>query len=170
MSKYKEIRSLYRIEEIKDEGIIVQINKKLERVHIYEIEPLLFLDLSIDMQLNIINIYNQFLRQTDFKIQILVSNRKLNIDEYVNNYLENNYKIDDSVFNMYIKDIKEKLKIENIYETKYYIIFSENFKESSKKDEYEKVIYKLEEVGCKIKKINNIKEYEKILYKHLNKI
>lgn len=170
MNRFKEIRNLYKIEEIKDEYVLLQINKRLERLFIYEVEPVLFLDLSIDMQENIINVYNQILRECEFNVQIIISNKKLNIQNYIEKYLQYKKNIPYSMYKLYMEDIREKLDKENIYETQILISFIESAKEETKCDNFEKIIYKLEEIGCKIKKISNKKEYESILYEFLNKV
>ena len=44
MSKYKDIEELFKIEAVKDEYILTRINKNIERVYLYRIEPVLFVD------------------------------------------------------------------------------------------------------------------------------
>ena len=82
MSKYKDIEELFKIEAVKDEYILTRINKNIERVYLYRIEPVLFLDLSESIQYNIIEVYTQLLRECNFKIQIVISNERLDIDNY----------------------------------------------------------------------------------------
>lgn len=170
MNKFKDINSVYKIKYIADEYIVTQINKNEEKVYIYEVTPTLLLDMSSNIQNNIISIYNQLLRLCDFNIQILVINKKFNVEEYIKNYYHYLNNISNDIFNKYILDIKEKLKKENIYESIIYLIISENLKIKSNIISYEKIIYKLEEIGCKVRKINGFKEQESILYRCINKI
>ncbi len=169
MNKFKEIRNLYRIEEIKDEYVLIQINKRIEKLYIYEIKPMLFLDLSEDIQDSVINVYNQLLRECDFNLQFLISNRKLDIQKYIEKYLEYKKNIPILMYNLYVQDMKEKLKQEDIYETQMLIAYTENAKEDTSIKKVDKVLLKLEEIGCKVNKINEKEKYEELLYKYLNK-
>ena len=117
MNRFKEIRNLYRIEEIKDDYVLLQINKKLEKLYIYEVHPMLFLDLSEDIQESVINIFNQLLRECDFNLQFIISNRKLDIQKYIRKYLQLKENVPIYTYNLYVQDMKEKLKQEDIYET-----------------------------------------------------
>lgn len=170
MPKYKDIKELFKIEKIQNEYILAKLNKNSERIFIYKIKPVLFLDLSDNVQKNIIEVYRQFLSECKFKIQILISNNKLDVNKYVDEFLCSNDKLQAEIFEEYIADMKNKLIDENIYETSILVIVSENSKESTNVQEYDRVIYKLEDIGCRVSKIDNKNEIEKILYKHLNKV
>lgn len=170
MPKYREIRELFKIEKVTNEYILTKINKNYERVYVYKVEPLLFLDVSETVQRNIIDLYHQFLRECKFKIQIIISNNRLNVEKYIEKYFSYNENIPLDIYEDYINDIKEKIDVENIYETRILLIISENSKEKNNVEEYDRVIYKLEEIGCKVNRICSKNELEQILYKHLNKI
>lgn len=170
MSKYKDIEELFKIEAVKDEYILTRINKNIERVYLYRIEPVLFLDLSESIQYNFIEVYTQLLRECNFKIQIVISNERLDIDNYIERYYSYKEIIPLDIYIKYIEDIKQKLEIEDVYETKILIVISENSKEKINVDEYDRVVYKLEEIGCKVIRVHGRYEFEKILYKHLNKL
>ena len=126
--------------------------------------------MSSNIQLNIINIYNQFLRLCNFNFEILILNKRLDIEKYIKEYYFNYSKISEDIYLKYIQDISNKLRQEDMYETKMYIIVSDNFKVKSSIGDYEKVIYRLDEIGCKVRKINTKKEYEELLYKCINKV
>ncbi len=126
--------------------------------------------MSSNIQLNIINIYNQFLRLCNFNFEILILNKRLDIEKYIKEYYLNYSKISEDIYLKYIQDISNKLRQEDMYETKMYIIVSDNFKVKSSIGDYEKVIYRLDEIGCKVRKINTKKEYEELLYKCINKV
>ena len=169
MNKFKEIRNLYRIEEIKDDYVLLQINKKLEKLYIYEVHPMLFLDLSEDIQESVINIFNQLLRECDFNLQFIISNRKLDIQKYIRKYLQLKENVPIYTYNLYVQDMKEKLKQEDIYETEMLIAYTENAKEDTSIKKVDKLLLKLEEIGCKVKKIDGKINYEDLLHKYLNK-
>ena len=141
MSKYKDIEELFKIEAVKDEYILTRINKNIERVYLYRIEPVLFLDLSESIQYNIIEVYTQLLRECNFKIQIVISNERLDIDNYIERYYSYKEIIPLDIYIKYIEDIKQKLEIEDVYETKILIVISENSKEKINVDEYDRVVY-----------------------------
>lgn len=172
-NKYKDIRGIYNIISIEDDYILVQRKNKTEKVYIYEVKPLLFLDLEEDMQNNIVSIYTEFLRRIESNIQFYITNRKLNIDQYIKDQFFkkefNNTRLDD-IYNQYVSDIKDKLKSENIFTTKIYIVFSQNSKENNDIKELEDHILLLERLGCKISKITRKSNLKQILFETLNKI
>ena len=170
MEKFKSIKSLYKIERIEDDYIVCSINQKQERVYVYEVIPCVFLDVSDDIMENVIACYNQFLRQCDFNLQIVISNTKLDIDSYISTYLNKSPNVNEEIYLNYIDNMRENLENQDIFETKIYIIVSENLKSESKIHSIENTLKKLEEIGCALRRIDSANKLEDILYKTINKV
>ena len=82
---FDDIKKVFNILDITDEYILVKNKESTNKIYIYEIEPVTFLNFSIDVQSNILNLYSEFLRESNFKFQIYISNRKINIQKYIKN-------------------------------------------------------------------------------------
>ena len=143
-----------------------QVTKK---VYIYEIEPVTFLNFSMELQSNILNLYNEFLREFNHDFQIYISNQKMNVDKYIST-LE---KVVNSNQNFqskeYIESIKKDIESEKIYITKYYIVISMDREQCENIEQIDNVISKLDYIGCHTKRIKLKKELCKILYEGINK-
>lgn len=170
MKKFKNIEELYKITKISDEYFCTKINKKDEKVYIFKIVPVLFLDLSENVKLNIVEKYKEFLRQLRFNIQILIINKKLNLDLYIKEHLIYNKNIPRDMYLKYVKELKKEIYEENIFESNIYIIVSDLTQEKSKSEEFIRIIYKLEEIGCKVERILNKEDINNIIYNSLNKM
>ena len=64
---------------------MVKDKDKTKKVYIYEIEPVTFLNFSMELQTNILNLYNEYLRSMKYEFQIYISNQKINIQNYILN-------------------------------------------------------------------------------------
>lgn len=170
MNNFKNIEELYKITSISDSYFNTKLNKKDERVYIFKITPLLFLDLSENVKLNLVEKYKEFLRELNFNIQILLLNKKLNLKTYIEKYFKYNENISKSMYDKYISELEKEIESENIYETNMYIIVSDILQEKTKIEEITRVILKLEELGCKVTKVTSKEEITKVLYSSLNKI
>lgn len=170
MSNFKNIEELYKITKISDSYLNTKINKKEERVYIFKIEPLLFLDLSENIKINIIEKYKEFLRELNFNIEILILNKKLNLKTYINEYFVYNSNISKDIYDKYTKELENEITNENIYETNIYVIVSDSSYEKNRLEEITRVIFKLEEIGCKVTRLTKEKEITEIMYNCLNKI
>lgn len=172
MKKYKDITKLYNIKSIEDEYIFVNYKGLDTKIYIYKIEPIVMLGLSEEEKENILMVYKELLRQVNFDFQILMINSKLNIDKYIQNIISrtNISKIENiELKNKYIKDIKEKLIKENIYEKDYYIIISISYNTCCNISSIDNVIKKLNKIGCTTKKVSGKNNLKKLLYKCINK-
>lgn len=164
-SSFKDVDSLYKIIDINNECIISKDNNIYYKTYIYEIESIILLDLSDDIVENIINQYNEFLRQLNNDLKILVINKEYNIKEYFMNTI-NNELINKDMYKDYMNDMEEILNREKIFDTFFYIIIS------IKNDNVENVENSfeiLERIGCKVKKIKGKEEIINILNKSINK-
>lgn len=148
-------------------------DNKLYKKYIYEIIPVTLLDFSIEVQNSIYTVYNEFLREMNLDLQIYISNKKMNIENYIKNLnnsilKENNEKF-KNFLNHYLEDIKEKLNYERIYITKYYIIVSLDKKSDQNIEEIDNVFKKLNKLGCIVNRISKRKDFVNILYESINK-
>ena len=67
---YQDINKLYNLVDITDSYVLIKDNDVVKKVYIYEIEPVTFLNFSIELQNNILNLYNEFLRELNLEFQI----------------------------------------------------------------------------------------------------
>lgn len=170
--RYCDISSLFNITEITDECIVKKLNKVVKKIYVYNILPVTILSDNEEVKDKIVDIYVEFLKEINVEFQILLINKKLNIDEYVNKYfskIENDKILEKELYNKYIIDLKNKLTQEKIYNTKYYIIVSLNVNDSTKIEDVDNIMEKLNKIGCKVKRLNKKSDYTKILYETLNK-
>lgn len=170
MKKFKNIDELYKITKISNDCFYTKLNKKDERVYIFKIEPVILLDLAENIKLNMVEKYKEFLRELTFNIQILVVSKKLNLDLYIKKHLTCNKNIPRDMYIGYVEELKKEIYEENIFESNIYIIVSETVQEKSKIEEITRVIYKLEELGCKVERVLKKEEIKEIIYNSLNKM
>ena len=83
--KYESINKLFNLIDITDSYILVKNKEKTKKIYVYEIEPVTFLNFSMNVQSNILNLYNEFLRELNFEFQIFISNKKINVENYIRN-------------------------------------------------------------------------------------
>ena len=170
MKKFKNIDELYKITKISNDCFYTKLNKKDERVYIFKIEPVILLDLAENIKLNMVEKYKEILRELTFNIQILVVSKKLNLDLYIKKHLTCNKNIPRDMYIRYVEELKKEIYEENIFESNIYIIVSETVQEKSKIEEITRVIYKLEELGCKVERVLKKEEIKEIIYNSLNKM
>ncbi|MBR2785251.1 MAG: hypothetical protein IKD74_04650 [Clostridia bacterium] len=148
---------------------MVKDKDKTKKVYIYEIEPITFLNFSMELQTNILNLYNEYLRSMKYEFQIYISNQKINIQNYILNLESISKQNPKTEAKEYIKSIKEELTKEKIYVTKYYIIVALDRTETEDIIQVDTMVNKLNNIGCKVKRIKVKKELCKILYEGINK-
>ena len=171
--KYENINKLFNFIDVTDNYILLKKKEEVEKVYIYELEPVTILNFSMDVQSNILSLYNEFLRELNYDFQIYISNKRINVESYINNlskiintkaskeYIE--------LMNKYLQNISRELEDKMIYTTKYYIIIS--FKRDSVFDitHIDSIIQKLDYVGCNTKRIKKKENIKNILYESFNK-
>ncbi len=171
--KYANINSLFNLIDVTDSYILLKDKDNIKKVYIYEIEPVTFLNFSMDVQSNILNLYNEFLRELNYDFQIYISNKKINVESYVDNLAKviskNSSQNYISLMNEYLKNISKNLEEEMIYTTKYYIIISINRDTSFDISQLDSVIKKLDYVGCNTRRLKTKKIITNVLYESLNK-
>lgn len=171
--KYDNINNLFNLLDVTDTYVLLKDKDKIKKVYIYEIEPVTFLNFSMDVQSNILNLYNEFLRELNFEFQIYISNKKINTENYVKNLkkiINNNARKDYvNLMNNYLQSISEELENEIVYTTKYYIIVSFDRESEYDISEIDSVIKKLDYVGCNTKRFKSKNEIKNILYESINK-
>lgn len=137
-------------------------NEKIVNIYIYEISPIPVINISEDMQKTITNSYTTFLREINVDFQILVINKKLNIQNIFNNQNTNCGKYDK-----YLQDMRVKIKEDNIFYTKYYMVVALNKQDNI--EDIDKSINLLKNCGCDVTRLDNKKEIEDMLYECINK-
>ncbi len=168
--KYKNIDELYNIKDVTDEYILVKRNKSQERIYIFKVKPLVLLDMSVETKQDIINIYMQFLKELTLPFEICISNKKIDVDNYINTYFLNKSKqINEDIFKAYVDELRTELKKDDIYETVIYIIVSENVKKQSEINDIKRTLVKLEKIGCKVEQIVNKDKLKEVLFNAINK-
>ncbi len=142
-------------------------------MYIYEVEPVTFLNFSIDVQSNILNLYSEFLRELNFDFQIYISNKKINIQKYISNlkiYINKNgsKKYLEHV-NNYIYSIGAQLEKEKIYTTKFYLVVSLKEDFSYDINSIDNIVRGIDNIGCKTKRIVSKKKLQVLMYETINK-
>ena len=151
---------------VKDKDIV-------KKVYIYEVEPVTFLNFSIDVQSNILNLYSEFLRELNFDFQIYISNKKINIQKYISNlkiYInKNGSKRYLEHVNSYISSISAQLEKEKIYTTKFYLVVS--LKEDFEYDinNIDNIVRGIDNIGCNTKRIISKEKLKVLMYESINK-
>lgn len=173
IQKFKDIKEIYKIIGIKDEYILFKSNNQVYKKYIYEIIPVTLLDFSIDVQNSIYMVYNEFLREMCLDLQIYISNKKMNVENYIEDLRKSTSSQNSEKFktflNNYLIDIKEKLDKEKIYITKYYIIITIEQKNERDIKETDDILKKLNNLGCTVNRIDGKQNIENILYESINK-
>ncbi len=171
--KYNNIKQLYNITSVADKYIFVKERDVMKKVYLYEIEPVTFLNFSIDIQSNILNLYNEFLRELNLNFQIYISNKKVNIQNYIQNIKQAINSLDNpiiqSLSERYVNSISAELENQSIYTTKYYIVISVSTNEDINMDNVDNIISKLNYIGCNVNKICDKNILKNILYESINK-
>lgn len=145
----------------------------MKKVFIYQIEPITFLNFSIDVQSNILNLYSEFLRELNLEFQIYISNKKINIQKYIENIEKSVSKKESrkytQVLNNYLASIAEQLEDEIIYTTKYYLVVSIEREEQLNISSMDNAIKKLNTIGCNVQRVASKRNLELLLYESINK-
>ena len=109
--KYGDVKDIFSIVDITDKYLLVKNKEIVKKVYIYEVEPVTFLNFSIDVQSNILNLYSEFLHELNLDFQIYISNKKINIQKYISNLEDQHPHIQFEFFNLG-KDIRMYEKYE----------------------------------------------------------
>ena len=168
---YKNIFELYNIQKINDECIEICINRIKKKVYIYEILPITILNISDEIVSNIISIYTEFLRELETEFQILISNQKLDVEKYIQDFMQfiDIDKDMSEIYAEYIEDIRKKLYDEQLYNTKYYIVTYIKNTSIKKEKDIIATLYKLKQLGCNVNRIEGRNNLLKIMYSSINK-
>lgn len=167
-SKFRDINEIFNVVQITDEYIITKENNEYLKVYIYEVEPIILLDLNESTMENIILQYKEFLRQINFDFQVLVINKEISFKEYIKKVF--NDKLNSTkIYSSYINDMEIKFKNENIFETVYYIIVKIKDNNMLNVDTVDNSIKILNKIGCKVNRIIDKNKLTKILNNSINK-
>lgn len=167
-SKFRDINEIFNVVQITDEYILTKENNEYLKVYIYEVEPIILLDLNESTMENIILQYKEFLRQINFDFQVLVINKEISFKEYIKKVF--NDKLNSTkIYSSYINDMEIKFKNENIFETVYYIIVKIKDNNMLNVDTVDNSIKILSKIGCKVNRIIDKNKLTKILNNSINK-
>lgn len=167
-SKFRDINEIFNVVQITEEYIIIKENNEYLKVYIYEVEPIILLDLNESTMENIILQYKEFLRQINFDFQVLVINKEISFKEYIKKVF--NDKLNSTkIYSSYINDMEIKFKNENIFETVYYIIVKIKDNNMLNVDTVDNSIKILSKIGCKVNRIIDKNKLTKILNNSINK-
>ena len=162
LQRFNDIESIYQILDITDEYILSKENEQQRRLYIYEIDPIPIINITDDMQSKIVNSYITFLREINIDFQILLINKKLNIEN-----IFNSDKLNSEKYGHYLEDMRLKLKEDKIIYTRYFIVVSLNKQEDI--DDIDKSIFLLKNCGCNVSRLNKKRDIEEMLYECINK-
>ncbi len=171
--KYGDVKDIFSIVDITDKYLLVKNKEIVKKVYIYEVEPVTFLNFSIDVQSNILNLYSEFLHELNLDFQIYISNKKINIQKYISNlklYINKNgsKKYLEHV-NNYISSISRQLESEKIYTTKFYLVISINSDSVEDINSIDNIVRGIENIGCNIKRIISKRKLQMLMYDTINK-
>lgn len=167
-SKFRDINEIFNIVQITDEYIVTKENNEYLKVYIYEVEPIILLDLNESTMENIILQYKEFLRQINFDFQVLVINKEISFKDYIKKVFNDELN-STKIYSSYINDMEIKFKNENIFETVYYIIVKIKDNNMLNVDTVDNSIKILNKIGCKVNRIIDKNKLTKILNNSINK-
>ncbi len=132
------------------------------------------LDSSKDTKNNIITSYTEILKEIDINFQILIINKKLDISKYIENTKKLNINIINknkviSLYDEYMDNLEKLLNKANIYETKYYFVFSMDITNEKEIYNIEKSLKKLNKIGCNVSRLRGVDNIKQMLYECINK-
>ena len=70
--KYENVNNLFNLIDVTDTYILAKDGEKVKKIYIYEIEPVTFLNFSMDVQSNILNLYNELIKKLMSKIILII--------------------------------------------------------------------------------------------------
>lgn len=167
-SKFRDINEIFNIVQITDEYIVTKENNEYLKVYIYEVEPIILLDLNESTMENIILQYKEFLRQINFDFQVLVINKEISFKDYIKKVFNDELN-STKIYSSYINDMEIKFKNENIFETVYYIVVKIKDNNMLNVDTVDNSIKILNKIGCKVNRIIDKNKLTKILNNSINK-
>lgn len=113
----------------------------------------------------------QIWREIAFDLQIIISNRRLDVEQYLSKYFSMPLHVKNvilqKIYRHYLSDMRQKLLEENIYEAKYYIVVT--LLPHQDIIEVDRVLEKLKKIGCPIHRVQEASVMEQILYESIHK-
>lgn len=159
------------VAEIK-EGVIVLKNGSMRAV--LAVSSINFDLKASDEQDAIINQYQDFLNSIDFPIQILVSSRKLNIENYLNFISEKEKQQPNDLLRLqtseYRNFVNELISVSNIMEKLFYIVIPFSPIENKESGFFSNLLAKLNPQKNILEKRENFETYKAQLFQRANHI
>lgn len=129
---------------------------------------------STDEQEAIVAQYQNFLNSVDFPIQILISSRKLNMENYIEYLTENEKKQSNELLRMQISEYKnfigQLVAVSNIMDKNFYIIIPFSPIENQKKGFFSNVKSLINPKGQILEKRENFETYKSQLFQRVDHI
>ena len=123
---FKSTQDLLRIQQIKDGIICLKDNQYCK---IIKILPINFTLKSVFEKKIIIEKYNEFLKKCTFDFQIIIKNKKENVDNHIE-YLKEQLCSNNEAKEEYINFISNYLNSKNLFSKEFYMIISVKQNES----------------------------------------
>jgi hypothetical protein len=159
------------VAEIKDDVIVLKSGALRSVLAISSIN---FELKSTDEQEAIINQYQNFLNSVDFPLQILVSSRKLNMENYLNFLVDNEKKQPNELLRMQISEyrnfISQLISSTNIMDKNFYIIVPFSPIENQSKGFFSNMASMLNPKKNILEKRENLETYKSQLYQRVDHI
>lgn len=164
--RFKNIKTLYGIKSIENDGSILVENRK---VIIYNVEPINIINTDNEFRLKVFSSYLACIK--NFKdIQIIIKTEKKNFNNQIDFYKNRILQVESielkKAIRKYIEYLDKQEEIEN-YLKKIYIVVNESDTPST--NEMENLSNTLYEIGVKVKKINDVDEIREILRAFIKK-
>ncbi|HLN19220.1 MAG TPA: hypothetical protein VK255_03580 [Patescibacteria group bacterium] len=129
---------------------------------------------STDEQEAVISQYQNFLNSVDFPLQILVSSRKLNMENYINFLTENEKKQSNELLRMQISEYKnfinQLITASNIMDKNFYIIVPFSPIENEEKGFFRNLLNMFNPKKNILEKRENFETYKSQLYQRVDHI
>ena len=159
-SKYKNIKKLYGIKDITEDGYILLDNKQ---IGIYKVEPINIINSSDEYKIKIYSTYLSCIKSCN-NIQILIKTEKQSFDKQIEFYAKRLMQIECEELKNAIKKYIEYLEKQNQIEsyTKQIFIIVDN-KNNLVEQEIKNFEQSLLNIGVRMKRINKIADILVIL-------
>lgn len=159
INRFFDITNIYEIISIGNGYFEIIIGNKKFYVYPFKIKPVILLSKNDKYIFELLNKYEEFLRNIDLNFQILITSREMQSRDFFSLKKENFSYEKAKFMEEYSKNLDEMLNGKDILSYDYYIIITSIY---IIKDE-EKYIRPLEEAGIDVEKISKKEEIEKII-------
>ena len=161
IEKYSDITSVYEILEINDEYTTIKVKNEKNYLYFFRFNPVLALKKDDRYLEDVLNRYEEFLRNLNIEFEIYIINEKIRHEDFF--YINMNYE-DERKKEMHEKyeiDLQGLINNSHIYIQKFFVIFFSK----SKVENVGKYIEIFNESDVKCEMIRSKREIERIIMK-----